>query len=258
MITARTRSARAVRSGGETTNSVGAPCRRDRRRRRRSTAVGRRRQSRGPCDGCLNSFSPLSVGRLVRVRRVSRSTLPFVSPRTFAPIRVRRETIFIARVPAAVDGRCSFFLLFFYICSIRPAGLWPNFKKNTRFTSEKCNYKSRRRKTSKGRRTVRPFVFVRACVRTRASPSIRRSRLRKMEKNGHYMSGSFDGLSDVGHYFKSSFAKSMALETTKSLNCGLDLTAGHDHHHRYNTIGSHRQVRANGNGPFYTKTPDTL
>jgi len=72
-----------------------------------------------------------------------------------------------------------------------------------------------------------------------------------MERN-HYLSGSFDGLSDgdrdqhqVHHqrqYFKSSFAKSMALETTKSLNfADLDLT-GND---RYNTIGSQRQVITN-------------
>lgn len=60
----------------------------------------------------------------------------------------------------------------------------------------------------------------------------------KMEKN-HYHSGSFDGLSDAGHHlFKSSFAKSMALETTKSLNFDLDFTAGND---RYNTIGSSRR-----------------
>lgn len=68
-----------------------------------------------------------------------------------------------------------------------------------------------------------------------------------MDRNG-YLSGSFDGLSDgvdndQRHYFKSSFAKSMALETTKSLNFDLDLT-GNDHRQqpvRYNTIGS-RQV----------------
>jgi len=67
-----------------------------------------------------------------------------------------------------------------------------------------------------------------------------------MERN-HYLSGSFDGLSDGDRdhvlnqrqYFKSSFAKSMARETTKSLNfADLDLT-GND---RYNTVGSHRQV----------------
>jgi len=67
----------------------------------------------------------------------------------------------------------------------------------------------------------------------------------EMERS-HYLSGSFDGLSDDQHhvhhqrqYFKSSFAKSMALETTKSLNfADLDLT-GND---RYNTVGSQRQV----------------
>ncbi|XP_025421619.1 uncharacterized protein LOC112691549 isoform X2 [Sipha flava] len=60
----------------------------------------------------------------------------------------------------------------------------------------------------------------------------------------HVLSGSFDGLSDDdGHHhrFKSSFAKSMALETTKSLGFDLNLT-GNDHRHRYNTIGSQRQV----------------
>jgi len=72
-----------------------------------------------------------------------------------------------------------------------------------------------------------------------------------MERN-HYLSGSFDGLSDGDRdqqlhrdhhqrqYFKSSFAKSMALETTKSLNfADLDLTGGNN---RYNTVGSQRQV----------------
>ncbi|XP_022167685.1 uncharacterized protein LOC111031879 isoform X2 [Myzus persicae] len=69
-----------------------------------------------------------------------------------------------------------------------------------------------------------------------------------MERN-HYLSGSFDGLSDGDRdqhhvlnqrqYFKSSFAKSMALETTKSLNfADLDLTGNE----RYNTVGSHRQA----------------
>ncbi|XP_025193738.1 uncharacterized protein LOC112593531 isoform X2 [Melanaphis sacchari] len=65
-----------------------------------------------------------------------------------------------------------------------------------------------------------------------------------MERN-HYLSGSFDGLSNGDHdhhqrqYFKSSFAKSMALETTKSLNfADLDLTGKE----RYNTIGSQRQL----------------
>lgn len=62
-----------------------------------------------------------------------------------------------------------------------------------------------------------------------------------MEKNDHYLlSGSFDGLSDAagdgGHYFKSSFAKSMALETTKS----LDMTRNNALQQRYNTIGSQR------------------
>lgn len=64
-----------------------------------------------------------------------------------------------------------------------------------------------------------------------------------MEKNGHYLSGSFDGLSDGGeHYFKSSFAKSMALETTKSLNFDLDMTGNDPYYrqNRYNTIGSQR------------------
>jgi len=65
----------------------------------------------------------------------------------------------------------------------------------------------------------------------------------EMERNHYYLSGSFDGLSDGDHhqgqYFKSSFAKSMALETTKSLNfADLDLT-GTD---RYNTVGSQRKV----------------
>lgn len=74
-----------------------------------------------------------------------------------------------------------------------------------------------------------------------------------MEKTAQYLSGSFDGLSgygggpDLQQYFKSSFAKSMALETTKSLNFDLNLTGGGDdrdayHRHRYNTIGSQRQV----------------
>lgn len=68
MITARTRSARAVRSGGETTNSGG-----DRRDRRRSTVVGRRRPSRGPCDGCRsNAFSPFVVWCAFAVSRVRR------------------------------------------------------------------------------------------------------------------------------------------------------------------------------------------
>lgn len=75
-----------------------------------------------------------------------------------------------------------------------------------------------------------------------------------MEKTAQYLSGSFDGLSgygggaDLQQYFKSSFAKSMALETTKSLNFDLNLTGGGDddrdayHRYRYNTIGSQRQV----------------
>ncbi|VVC39703.1 Hypothetical protein CINCED_3A009278 [Cinara cedri] len=67
-----------------------------------------------------------------------------------------------------------------------------------------------------------------------------------MDKTHYYhLSGSFDGLSDGGqqhHYFKSSFAKSMALETTKSLNSDLDLMTGNNGDGRYNTIGSQRQV----------------
>lgn len=259
MITARTRSARVARSGGETTNSVGASSRRD--RRRRSAAVGRRRPSHGPCDGFSNLFLPFVVWYAFTVSRVHCCRFfSFFRAGSCVSTAPRDVRLFLSHAfqRRRTDG--AFFFYFFYIYSICPAGLWPNFKKNTRFTSEKCNNKSRRRKTSKGRRTVRPFVFVcvGACVRTRVSLSIRRSRLRKMEKNGHYLSGSFDGLSDVGHYFKSSFAKSMALETTKSLNFGLDLTAGHDHHHhnRYNTIGPHRQVRTNEQ--FYTKTLDVL
>lgn len=72
-----------------------------------------------------------------------------------------------------------------------------------------------------------------------------------MEKTAHqYRSGSFDGLlggPDLQQYFKSSFAKSMALETTKSLNFDLDLT-GEDcdaYRHRFNTIGSQRQASEN-------------
>ncbi|XP_050421873.1 uncharacterized protein LOC126834172 [Adelges cooleyi] len=50
-----------------------------------------------------------------------------------------------------------------------------------------------------------------------------------MERSA-YLSGSFDGLSGgTGHhYFKSSFAKSMALETTKSLNFDLDVVGNSD------------------------------
>ncbi|XP_050539774.1 uncharacterized protein LOC126904633 [Daktulosphaira vitifoliae] len=46
-----------------------------------------------------------------------------------------------------------------------------------------------------------------------------------------YLSGSFDGLSsNTGHhYFKSSFAKSMAFETAKSLNFELDTVGDCDH-----------------------------
>lgn len=92
--------------------------------------------------------------------------------------------------------------------------------------------------------------------RARAYPPVTRRRRFGVSpemdgKNDHrYRSGSFDGLSDAGgnhrHYFKSSFAKSMALETTKSLSFDLDLTGGNNDQQRFNTIGSpHRQVRKN-------------